>query len=94
MPDFAKRIVIVNGGFAGVIFARHLERLRLKEMELAALSVEKHLVCPPMLREVTGRTMSSREIVIPGRELIRRTRCLEAPASRIDIEKSDAHDIS
>ena len=44
-----------------------------------------------MLPEVVGRTISPLHVVVPGRQLTRRTRWLEARVSRIDRENNEAH---
>jgi hypothetical protein len=75
--DLPKRIVIVGGGFAGVTLAQRLERLLPTQMEVIVLSTENHLVFTPMLPEVVGRTISPLHVVVPGRQLTRRTKWLE-----------------
>lgn len=90
LPDQNKRVVIVGGGFAGVTLAQRLERA-LPQLEVVVLSAENHLVFTPMLPEVAGRTISPLDVVVPGRQLTRRTRWLEARVSRIDQENNVAH---
>jgi NADH dehydrogenase len=90
-PDFADRIVIVGGGFAGVTLAQRLERLVPTQTEIVVLSADNHLVFTPMLPEVVGRTVSPLHVVVAGRQLTRRTQWLEARVSRIDREKNEAH---
>src|ERR1700722_18732272 len=90
-PDLSERIVIVGGGFAGVVLAQRLERLLPAQTEIVVLSSDNHLVFTPMLPEVVGRTISPLHVVVAGRQLTRRTRWLEARVSRIDREKNEAH---
>jgi NADH dehydrogenase len=90
-PEASKRIVIVGGGFAGVTLAQRLERLLPAQMEIVVLSSENHLVFTPMLPEVVGRTISPLHVVVPGRQLARRSRWLEAHVNRIDRENNEAH---
>jgi NADH dehydrogenase len=84
-------IVIVGGGFAGVAVAQGLERSLPPNQEIVVISDTNHLVFTPMLPEVVGRTISPWHIVVPGRQLTRRTRWLEARISRLDPKKSEAH---
>jgi NADH dehydrogenase len=84
-------IVICGGGFAGVEVAQRLERSLPPNHEIVVISDTNHLVFTPMLPEVVGRTISPLHVVVPGRQLTRRTRWLEARISRIDPKKSEAH---
>jgi NADH dehydrogenase len=85
--DPSGRTVIVGGGFAGVTLAQRLERLLPARAEIVVLSADNHLVFTPMLPEVLGRTISPLHVVVPGRQLTRRTKWLEARVDRIDRKK-------
>jgi len=91
MTDHSERIVIVGGGFAGVTLAQHLERSLPTRTEVVVLSAENHLVFTPMLPEVVGRTISPLHVVVPGRQMTRRTRWLEARVIRVDRENNQVH---
>lgn len=78
------RIVIVGGGFAGVTLAQQLERLTDKETELVLVSAENHLVFSPLLAETAGREISPAHVVVPGRQMVRRTSWLTARATEVD----------
>jgi NADH dehydrogenase len=91
MPEQPKSIVIVGGGFAGVTLGQRLERSLPAQTEIIVLGADNHLVFSPMLPEVAGRTISPLHVVVPGRQLTRRTRWLEARVSRIDRENNEAH---
>lgn len=91
LPDIPERIVIVGGGFAGVTLAQRLERSLPAQTEIIVLGADNHLVFSPMLPEVVGRTISPLHVVVPGRQLTRRTRWLEARVSRVDRENNEAH---
>jgi NADH dehydrogenase len=91
MPEQPKSIVIVGGGFAGVTLAQRLERSLPAQTEIIVLGADNHLVFSPMLPEVVGRTISPLHVVVPGRQLTRRTRWLEARVSGIDRENNEAH---
>src|ERR1051326_7674622 len=79
-----KRIVIVGGGFAGVTLAQRLERLTGKETEIVLVSSENPLVFSPLLAEAVGREISPMHVIVPGRQMVRRTRWLTARATALD----------
>ena len=87
----AAPIVIVGGGFAGVRLAQRLERTLAPSMEIVVVSSENHVVFTPMLPEVVGRTISPFDIVVPGREMTRRTRWLESRVTLIDQVQHQVH---
>lgn len=78
-----QRIVIVGGGFAGVTLAQKLERLVPDIAEIVVISAENHMVFTPMLPEVAARTVNPLHIVVPGREMTRRTRWMKARVSAV-----------
>ncbi|HEX4769277.1 MAG TPA: FAD-dependent oxidoreductase, partial [Bryobacteraceae bacterium] len=63
------RIIIVGGGFAGVTLADHLTRRFARDVEVAVISSENHMVFTPMLAEVAGRSLSGLDVVLPGRQI-------------------------
>ena len=86
-----KRIVIVGGGFAGVTLAQRLERLTEKETEIVLLSSENHLVFSSLLAEAVGREISPLHVIVPGRQMVRRTQWLTARATEVDWLNSELH---
>src|ERR1041385_6883315 len=89
-----KRIVIVGGGFAGVTLAQRLERLTGKETEIVLVSSENHLVFSPLLAEAVGREISPLHVIVPGRQMVRRTQWLTARATRVDQTANEVHYVS
>jgi NADH:quinone reductase (non-electrogenic) len=87
----SQRIVIVGGGFAGVTLAQRLEHLTGKETEIVLLSSENHLVFSPLLAEAVGREISPLHVIVPGRQMVRRTQWLTARATEVDWLKSELH---
>lgn len=85
----SERILIVGGGFAGVTLAQRLEKLVPEDTEVVVASIENHLVFTPMLPEVVGRTISPLHVVVPGRQMTRRTRWIEAAITHIDMAGSE-----
>jgi NADH:ubiquinone reductase (H+-translocating) len=86
-----RRIVIVGGGFAGVTLAQRLERLTPRETELVLLSSENHFVFTPLLAETVGREISPLHVVVPGRQMVRRTRWLTAEVVEVDRAANVLH---
>src|SRR5215472_7174037 len=78
------RIVILGGGFAGVTLAQRLERLTNENVEVVLISSENHLVFSPLLAEAVGREITPLHVVVPGRQMVRRTRWLTARATEVD----------
>ena len=89
-----KRIVIVGGGFAGVTLAQRLERAVPEHTELVLLSSENHFVFTPLLAETAGREISPLHVVIPGRQMVRRTHWLTAAVTRVDRASNTVHYVS
>jgi NADH dehydrogenase len=78
-----ERIVIVGGGFAGVTLAQKLERQLPRHVEIVVISAENHMVFTPMLPEVAARTVNPLHIVVPGREMTRRTIWMKARVTEV-----------
>ena len=85
------RIVILGGGFAGVTLAQRLEKLTDDSVEVVLLSSENHLVFSPLLAEAVGREISPLHVVVPGRQMVRRTQWLTARATRVDQTSNEVH---
>jgi NADH dehydrogenase len=88
------RIVIVGGGFAGVAFAQHLGRLTGDEAEVVVLSGENHLVFSPLLAETVGREISPLHVIVPGRQMVRRTQWLTTRVEEVDRTANQVHHVS
>jgi NADH dehydrogenase len=86
------RILIVGGGYIGMYAARHLER-RLPEgdHELMLVSPENHMTYQPFLPEVASGLIDPRDVVVPLRRVLRRTRLVLGEVERIDAAGRVAH---
>jgi NADH dehydrogenase len=84
-----KRIVILGGGFGGVITARNLERLckRRKDVEIILVSRDNFLFMTPLLFEVCSGALDARHCSFPIRAFLRTTRFVEATVQDIDLER-------
>lgn len=87
----AKRIVIVGGGFAGVTLAQQLEKLTGDGTDIVLLSAENHLVFSPLLAEAVGREISPLHVIVPGRQMVRRSQWLTARATDVDWTSHRVH---
>src|SRR4051812_16074091 len=74
------RILILGGGFGGVVTARHLERLckRRRDVEIVLVSRDNFLVMTPLLFEVCSGALDARHCSFPIRAFLRATRFVEA----------------
>jgi len=88
------RIVILAGGFAGVALAQRLERLTNEYVEVVLISSENHLVFSPLLAEAVGREITPLHVVVPGRQLVRRSLWLTARATTIERNARKVHYVS
>src|SRR5262245_13343240 len=86
-----QRIVIVGGGFAGVSLAQRLESRLPPEMDLVLISSENHFVFTPLLAETAGREISPLHVVVPGRQMVRRTQWLTAEVTQVDGNSNTVH---
>src|ERR1051325_12010494 len=85
------RIVILGGGFAGVALAQRLEKLTDDSVEVVLVSNENHLVFSPLLAEAVGREISPLHVIVPGRQMVRRTQWLTARATEVDWSNNELH---
>ncbi len=82
------RVIIVGGGFAGVTLAEHLSRMS-RDLEVAVISSENHMVFTPMLAEVAGRSLSGLEVVVPGRAIAPRATWSTATVTGVDLKRNE-----
>jgi NADH:ubiquinone reductase (H+-translocating) len=83
------RIVILDGGFAGVEAARYLDRTvaRNSDTEVTLISSENFTIFTPMLHEVAAGDLEPTHICNPLRRLLRRATILTGDVEEIDLAK-------
>jgi NADH:quinone reductase (non-electrogenic) len=84
-----KRVLILGGGFGGVVTAHHLERLvrRRADVEIVLVSRENFVIMTPLLFEVFSGTLDLRSCSFPVRAALRTSRFVEAAVEGIDLER-------
>jgi NADH dehydrogenase len=83
------RIVIVGGGFAGMMTVERLERLFGADptVSLTLVSDSNSLLFTPMLAEVAGGSLEPMHICTPLRSSLRRTHVVYGQVEHIDVEQ-------
>ena len=83
------RIVVLGGGFGGVITVRHLERLlrRHSDVEITLVSRQNFFVITPLLFEACSGTLELRHCAQPIRAALRRARFIEATVQSVEPER-------
>lgn len=81
-----QQILILGGGFAGLVSARRLERLlRPGEAEVTLVSRDNFMLFTPMLPEVSTGGIETRHVVAPLRAELRRARFMLGEVIAIDL---------
>jgi NADH:ubiquinone reductase (H+-translocating) len=83
------RIVVLGGGFGGVVTARHLERLLRghTDVEITLVSRENFFVITPLLFEACSGRLELRHCAQPIRAALRRVRFIETTVEDVDVER-------
>jgi NADH:quinone reductase (non-electrogenic) len=83
------RIVVLGGGFGGVVAARHLERLlrRHGNVEITLVSRQNFFVLTPLLFEACSGRLELWHCAQPIRAALRRARFIEATVESLDVER-------
>lgn len=82
------RIVVLGGGFAGVITTRRLEKLvgKRRDIEIVLVSRDNFFLITPLLFEACSGTLELRHCSQPIRPFLTRARFIEATVDRIDLD--------
>ncbi|HKU49668.1 MAG TPA: FAD-dependent oxidoreductase, partial [Nitrososphaera sp.] len=85
----SRRILILGGGFGGVYCAKELESRLPKdaEVEIVLISEQNFLVFTPMLPQVISGMIESNHVVVPIRQILKRTKFQEASITSIDVQE-------
>jgi NADH:ubiquinone reductase (H+-translocating) len=88
MPD-PTRIVILGGGFGGLLTARRLERLcrDRADIQITLVSRDNFLLMTPLMFEACSGTLELRHCSVSIRSFLRRTRFIEGIVERIDLDR-------
>ena len=81
-----RRILIVGGGFIGMYAARRLQRLTRTGHRVTLVNPENFMQYQPFLPEVASGTIDPRAVVVPLRQVLRKTELLIGEVERIDHE--------
>jgi NADH:ubiquinone reductase (H+-translocating) len=83
------RIVILGGGFAGVLTAHRLERLcrSRADIQITLISRENFLLMTPLMFEACTGTLELRHCSVAIRAFLRKTRFVEAVVGQIDLDR-------
>jgi NADH dehydrogenase len=90
------QVVVVGGGFGGVVTVRQLERLvrSRPDVEITLVSRENFFVLTPLLFEACSGRLELRHCAQPIRAALRRARFIEATAESADVEPRVVHAVA
>jgi NADH dehydrogenase len=88
-----KQILILGGGFAGVLAARRLERLckNRSDVQITLISRENFLLMTPLMFEACTGTLELRHCSVSIRSFLKRTRYIEGIVDSIDVDRRIVH---
>jgi len=82
------RILIVGGGYAGTLIARRVQRgLRRRGHELTVVNPENFMQYQPFLPEAAAGNIEPRHVVVPLRQVLRKTRFVAGEVTLLDHER-------
>jgi NADH dehydrogenase len=82
------RVLIVGGGYAGLLIARRLQRrLRRRGHELVLVNPENFMQYQPFLPEAAAGNIEPRHVVVPLRQALRKTRFVSGEVALLDHER-------
>src|SRR5271170_7668746 len=84
------RILILGGGFAGLLMARRLEHLckNRSDVQITLMSRDNFLLMTPLMFEACTGTLELRHCSVAIRAYLRRTRFIEGIVERIDLDRN------
>ena len=92
----AARVVVLGGGFGGVMATRQLERMHPggRELEITIVSRDNFFVLTPLLFEACSGTLELRHCAQPIRPALRRARFVEATVEHVNVERRVVHAVA
>ena len=86
MGEKKKKVVVLGGGYGGVECTRKLEGYfeRDEDVEIILISEDNFLLFTPMLPQVAAGMLATRDIVMPIRTIIKKTKFYEGRIKNID----------
>ena len=79
-----KRVVVLGGGFAGVLCVRKLEECLDDGVEIVMVNEDNFWLFTPMLPQVASGTIETRHVVVPIRTIVKRAVFYEGRVKNID----------
>jgi NADH dehydrogenase len=88
-----KQILILGGGFAGVIAAYRLERLckNRRDVQITLISRDNFLLMTPLMFEACTGTLELRHCSVSIRSFLRKIHYIEGIVDSIDVERRVVH---
>jgi NADH dehydrogenase len=87
MRPGGKRVLIVGGGYVGMYAALEMEReLAAAGHDLTLVNIENYMQYQPFLPEVASGNIEPRHVVVPLRQVLKKTNVLVGEVQRIDHE--------
>ncbi len=86
-----KKVVIVGGGFSGVVLAQKLESSIPKDWDIYLLSKTNFITYNPLLPEVIGASLLPGHVQAPHRLMLKRTKIRMVTVDNIDYANKVVH---
>jgi len=86
-----KKLVIIGGGFSGVVLARKLESTLPEDWNIYLLSKTNFITYNPLLPEVIGASVLPGHVQAPYRLMLKRTKIRMVTVDSIDYENKTVH---
>ena len=88
MRQTGRRVLIVGGGYVGMYAALEMQReLSRAGHELTLVNLENYMQYQPFLPEVASGNIEPRHVVVPLRQILKKTTVLVGEVRRIDHER-------